>query len=151
NEELFEHIWHTCHVTDWALTQRIKEIRHKIGDNGRQQRVIKTLKEKGHRFVASVICRGPGLESLREMATLTSCIWPLPASSRDIGQGILPSEIQRIYPLGSHISLALDLRCTGYLLLLNEGTSGKNYCLCPSWFARNTRLQPDLSYLPQED
>jgi hypothetical protein len=38
----------------------------------------------------------------------------------------------------------------GYLTLLDEGPEGIVYCLCPSLFAPNPRLQSGRIYLPQE-
>ena len=35
-------------------------------------------------------------------------------------------------------------------MLLDEGPEGIIYCLCPSWFAPDTRLRAGRSYLPQE-
>jgi hypothetical protein len=37
----------------------------------------------------------------------------------------------------------------GHLLLLDEGPEGIMYCLCPSSFAPETRIQPGRAHLPQ--
>lgn len=52
--ELFEKLWDGRVVTDSALTSRIKSARKAIGDNGTEQRLIKTVHGKGYRFVGKV-------------------------------------------------------------------------------------------------
>jgi hypothetical protein len=65
--------------------------------------------------------------------------------------------------LGSELCLVLDIggkpnlrglgarpKGDGYLTLLDGGPEGIVYCLCPSVFAPNTRLQSGRIYLPQE-
>jgi adenylate cyclase len=53
-DELFRSIWSGRAVTDSALTSRINAIRRAVGDDGRAQRVIRTLPRHGFRFVGSV-------------------------------------------------------------------------------------------------
>lgn len=92
----------------------------------------------------------PNLESLRRLARLNDSIWPFQAEPnqtyRDLGA--LPSK-QRAYQIGSQLGIAINVERAGHLLLLDEGTEGKTYCLCPSWFAPNTRVEAGLNYLPQ--
>ena len=92
----------------------------------------------------------PNLESLRRLARFNDAIWPFLADTtraeRDIGA--LPSK-RRVYRIGSELGIAINVERTGHLLLLDEGTEGKIYCLCPSWFAPNTRIDTGLNYLPQ--
>lgn len=89
---------------------------------------------------------GPGLAALRTLARPTNQIW-LRGGKR--GLGALGAK-QR-YRLGDQIYLALDLMMAGHLLLLDEGPEGIVYCLCPSHYAPNTRLQSVLTYFPQLD
>ena len=49
----------------------------------------------------------------------------------------------------SRVCLAIKSDREGHLLLLNEGPEGIIYCLCLSWFARDTHLRPGRSDLPQ--
>ncbi len=53
-DELINSIWHGRAVTDSALTTRINAVRVALGDDGKNQRLIKTLPRKGFRFVAEV-------------------------------------------------------------------------------------------------
>ena len=52
--ELYEQIWQGRIVSEAALTSRIKSARQAVGDSGRDQRIIQTLRGRGFRFVGSV-------------------------------------------------------------------------------------------------
>src|SRR5262245_57735175 len=49
--ELLDEVWGDRFVSDSALTSRIKSARRAIGDNGRDQRLIRTVHGRGFRFV----------------------------------------------------------------------------------------------------
>lgn len=49
-EELLDEVWQHRFVTESAITSRIKSARQAIGDNGREQRMIKTMHGRGYRF-----------------------------------------------------------------------------------------------------
>ncbi|MEQ8280721.1 MAG: sigma 54-interacting transcriptional regulator [Deltaproteobacteria bacterium] len=51
-EELLAEVWGDRFVSESALTSRLKAARQAVGDDGRSQRVIKTLHRVGYRFVA---------------------------------------------------------------------------------------------------
>lgn len=53
-QELLDAVWGTRFVSDSALTSRIKAARRAIGDDGRTQRVIRTVHGRGYRFAADV-------------------------------------------------------------------------------------------------
>jgi class 3 adenylate cyclase/DNA-binding winged helix-turn-helix (wHTH) protein/tetratricopeptide (TPR) repeat protein len=53
-DDLLTSIWHGRIVSESALSTRINLARSAIGDNGREQRLIKTLPRKGLRFVGIV-------------------------------------------------------------------------------------------------
>ena len=53
-DDLLAAIWHGRIVSDSALTTRINSARAAIGDSGDSQRLIKTLRGKGFRFVGLV-------------------------------------------------------------------------------------------------
>ena len=53
-EELLDNIWGDRFVTESALTSRIKSARRALGDNGRDQAVIRTVHGRGYQFVAEV-------------------------------------------------------------------------------------------------
>jgi DNA-binding winged helix-turn-helix (wHTH) protein/tetratricopeptide (TPR) repeat protein len=50
-DELIEEVWRGRIVSDSALASRIKTARRLLNDDGRQQRVIRTIHGKGFRFV----------------------------------------------------------------------------------------------------
>jgi adenylate cyclase len=53
-EDVFAAVWHGRIVSDSALTSRINSARSAIGDTGDDQRLIRTLRGKGFRFVGGV-------------------------------------------------------------------------------------------------
>ena len=117
----------------------------------------------GHRAVEN-------FERFWSNATFSDRIRPLPLEkakeerTRQLrGMGARPKRAQYAYRLGSELCLALDIGGNprvrgmgakpgrdGYLTLLDEGAEGIVYCLCPSHFAPNARVQSGRIYLPQE-
>jgi len=62
-EEINEIVWRGRVVSDAALSSRVKSARQLLGDNGRDQRLIRTVHKKGFRFVAPVrVLDGTGIE-----------------------------------------------------------------------------------------
>ena len=53
-EDLIEHIWHGRFIADATLSARISAARRAVGDNGKDQAVIRTIARRGFRFVADV-------------------------------------------------------------------------------------------------
>lgn len=53
-DELLETVWKGRYVSDSALSSRIKAARRAVGDNGRDQRIIRTVHGRGFQFVAEV-------------------------------------------------------------------------------------------------
>jgi predicted ATPase/DNA-binding winged helix-turn-helix (wHTH) protein len=53
-EDLLDEVWRHRFVTESALSSRVKSARRAIGDNGRDQRMIRTVHGRGYRFVAAV-------------------------------------------------------------------------------------------------
>lgn len=97
------------------------------------------------------------LQSLRRIARFTDRIWSLPVAARPRsanlaairGLGAPQEDAQHGYSLGSRVRLAIESDREDHLLLLDEGPEGIIYCLCPSHFAPNTRLQPGCNFLLQ--
>ena len=52
--ELLEHLWPGQYVGDAALNYSIMEVRKALGDDGHIQRLLRTVRERGYRFVALV-------------------------------------------------------------------------------------------------
>lgn len=57
--ELLDEVWGDQFVSESALTTRIKEIRQATGDDGRAQQIIKNVRGRGYRFVASPTLPAP--------------------------------------------------------------------------------------------
>jgi DNA-binding winged helix-turn-helix (wHTH) protein len=57
-------LWPDVKVTDASLRQVLKEARRAIGDDGRRQAAIETVRGRGLRFVASVVQEGAAPQSL---------------------------------------------------------------------------------------
>jgi pimeloyl-ACP methyl ester carboxylesterase len=53
-EELLDAVWGNRFVSESALTTRIKQARQAVGDDGRAQRVIRTVHGRGYRLVAAL-------------------------------------------------------------------------------------------------
>ncbi len=53
-DRLLDEVWHGVPVTDEALTQCIKILRQKLGDDAARPRFIETVPKHGYRFIASV-------------------------------------------------------------------------------------------------
>jgi predicted ATPase/DNA-binding winged helix-turn-helix (wHTH) protein len=53
-QELLDHIWPERYITEAALNSRLMAARKAIGDNGRDQRLIRTAHGRGYHFVAPV-------------------------------------------------------------------------------------------------
>jgi hypothetical protein len=95
------------------------------------------------------------LDVLWNGARLTDQIWPVPAEARrplraglrDLGAP--QEEAQHAFPLGSRLRIVIESDRDTNLLLLNKGTTGKLYCLCPSAFAPQQQLRKGLNSLPQ--
>lgn len=57
-DEIFANVWNGRIVSESALSSRIKSSRQAIGDNGRDQAMIKTVHGRGFRWVTPVIPTG---------------------------------------------------------------------------------------------
>jgi DNA-binding winged helix-turn-helix (wHTH) protein len=54
--ELLEHVWPKEYVSDAALSSCLKTIRRVLDDDGREQRMIRTVRGQGYRFILT--CQG---------------------------------------------------------------------------------------------
>jgi pimeloyl-ACP methyl ester carboxylesterase len=59
-EELLDHVWPEKYISEAALTSRLMAARKALGDNGRDQRFIRTVHRRGYRFVGEVVTEGEG-------------------------------------------------------------------------------------------
>jgi len=70
--DLIEHVWDGRIVSDSTLASRVKSARRAIGDDGEQQRLIKTVHSRGVRFVGEVQVQvGSAAAGAQEPATAT--------------------------------------------------------------------------------
>jgi hypothetical protein len=102
----------------------------------------------------------PSLEGLRKIASFTNRIWPLVVEKADRSSWSVTYLVRDLGParqnvrhevrLGSRVFWAIDWEEDAHLLLLNEGTEGRTYCLCPSWFCPGSRITPGITLLPPE-
>jgi len=53
-DELLDELWGHRYVSESALSTQIKSLRKAVGDDGRQQSVIQTVRGRGYRFVAQL-------------------------------------------------------------------------------------------------
>jgi TolB-like protein len=59
-DEILDEIWQGRFVSEAALSSRINAARKAIGDNGNDQRLIRTYHKRGFRFVGEVVNRAEG-------------------------------------------------------------------------------------------
>jgi DNA-binding winged helix-turn-helix (wHTH) protein len=62
-DEIHDRIWSGRVVSDAALNSRIRSARQAVGDDGKAQRLIRTVRSNGFRFVGTVSTRGPAAPS----------------------------------------------------------------------------------------
>ncbi len=67
-EEINEQVWGGRIVSEAALSSRIRSARKAIGDNGKAQRLIKTIRDRGFRFVGEVVASGSPSVSLAPLS-----------------------------------------------------------------------------------
>jgi DNA-binding winged helix-turn-helix (wHTH) protein len=75
-QELLEHVWPEHFISEATLENCLKEVRQVLGDSGRAQRLIQTLRGYGYRFVAAVEARAEA--PLAETPALLACSVPQP-------------------------------------------------------------------------
>ena len=73
-DDLIAAVWKGRIVSETTWSSRINAVRSAIGDNGRSQRLIKTLSKKGIRFVGAV--------SLREPSEQTQSTWSVASAGK---------------------------------------------------------------------
>jgi pimeloyl-ACP methyl ester carboxylesterase len=72
-EEIFDQIWKNRVVSDTTLSSRIKSLRKLLGDDGVQQKFIRTIHGRGFRFHAEVVeTRGSQSESAGDQQPSTA-------------------------------------------------------------------------------
>ena len=54
-DEIIDKVWGGRFISESAVSSRVKSLRQSLGDDGAQQRLIKTIHGRGFRFVANVL------------------------------------------------------------------------------------------------
>ncbi len=90
-------------------------------------------------------------EQLKTKGKETDKMGPVVLKEETLDMWEPTSEYAKSVELGSHIRFEVELECDGHLLLLEKATSGKLYCLCPSFFAPNPRFEKGKAVLPQKE
>lgn len=92
-DELFEQVWRGVYVGDGALTQSISEVRKALGEAGRHQRFIRTVRGSGYCLVAAVHHDAPEREcTAAPPVPLVAAYDDIIASARLLG--VIELEIQ---------------------------------------------------------
>lgn len=132
-DDLLAEVWHGRIVSEATLSSRVNAVRTAIGDNGEQQRLIRTLPRKGFRFVGEVIERTDGPSPLVVTAPATA---PLPdvTDPEGLSIAVLPFTNMSADPeqdyfgdgIAEEIITALS-RCSGlFVIARNSSFTYKN-------------------------
>ncbi|HIK13179.1 MAG TPA: DUF4384 domain-containing protein [Oscillatoriaceae cyanobacterium M33_DOE_052] len=88
---------------------------------------------------------------LKKQATPTTQMGPVLAKpGQTLNMWKPETQYRKEVPVGSQIQFEVNLERDGYLLLLEKGTSGQMWCLCPSFLAPQAQLSAGVARLPQE-
>ncbi len=114
-DELLDELWGHRFVSESALATQIKSLRKAVGDDGRSQRVIKTIHGRGYRFVAE----------LKQMAAVAHESEPI-VSVVEAPQHNLPRERSPLFGRREDLeSLASILQQHRLVSILGIGGTGK--------------------------
>ncbi|MDP3739067.1 MAG: winged helix-turn-helix domain-containing protein [Hyphomonadaceae bacterium] len=123
-EEIIERVWKGRFVSDAAVSSRIKSARRAIGDDGRAQRVIKTVHGTGFRFVADI---APARARIANPTPESETPTPAPLTRPSIA--VLPFRLVGVAEPGFPIAEALpddlitELSRLHWLFVIARGSS----------------------------
>ncbi|WP_441277544.1 winged helix-turn-helix domain-containing tetratricopeptide repeat protein [Tardiphaga sp. 172_B4_N1_3] len=132
-DDLLAEVWHGRIVSEATLSSRVNAARTAIGDNGEQQRLIRTLPRKGFRFVGEVIERTDSPSRLVTTAAATELL-PEAADPEGLSIAVLPFNNMSADPeqdyfgdgIAEEIITALS-RCSGlFVIARNSSFTYKN-------------------------
>lgn len=69
-DELIEKVWNRRFISDATLSSRIKDVRHLLGDTGKQQGLLLTLRNRGFRYIGEVRTELPGTQRIASAASM---------------------------------------------------------------------------------
>jgi pimeloyl-ACP methyl ester carboxylesterase/DNA-binding winged helix-turn-helix (wHTH) protein len=101
-DELIEKLWAGRAVSDAALSSRIKSARKAIGDDGEQQKLIRTVHGRGVRFVGQVSWRSaPAASSVEQDSSGRLRNHPV-AAAQEIRFCITSDQVRIAYAVGGN-------------------------------------------------
>ncbi|HEX6421517.1 MAG TPA: winged helix-turn-helix domain-containing protein [Acidimicrobiales bacterium] len=105
-EELLDAVWHHRFVTESAVSSRIKSARRAIGDDGRSQRLIRTVHGRGYQFVGSVAADVPVAPTSDAAAGPAQRATPVPRPATTlVGRRTEIGTVRRLLDEGPIVSL----------------------------------------------
>jgi DNA-binding winged helix-turn-helix (wHTH) protein len=117
-DELCKHVWTGEFISDAVLSHHVMVARKAVGDDGRAQRVIKTVHGRGYRFIAAVDSVADRRYMQRSVSTppasgpeLTPSVNPAVAAQRDMEPEALPNSQNVLageHMLGTVLCVILD-------------------------------------------
>ncbi len=96
--ELIDHVWGDAYVSESALTTRLAAARQAVGDDGRAQRIIRTVHRRGYEFVSAVRTDERRGEPMVEAKRIAGTAWgtPMrPPAKPLIGRADLVDDLSR--------------------------------------------------------
>jgi pimeloyl-ACP methyl ester carboxylesterase len=93
---VFDAVWGDRFVSEFALTSRIKAVRQAVGDDGKAQRIVRTVHGRGYQLIAPVEERG----RIRDRSASSG---PRPSGQ---GADVLPSQDIRFCTTADGVRLA---------------------------------------------
>ena len=69
-DELIEKVWHRRFISEATLSSRIKAVRQLIGDTGKQQSLLLTLRHRGFRYIGPVEAELSATQQIVSAATM---------------------------------------------------------------------------------
>lgn len=120
--EILDELWGHRFVSESALATQIKTLRRVLGDDGRAQKIIKTVHGRGYRFVASVE-KVEALHDLDHAEAIQTQASELPAGERQTNLG---SERSPLFGREAEILRCIEALNNHRLVsLLGIGGTGK--------------------------
>jgi DNA-binding winged helix-turn-helix (wHTH) protein/Tfp pilus assembly protein PilF len=71
-DELLDKVWNRRFVSESTLSSRIKAVRQLIGDTGKEQRLLLTMRHRGFRYVGPVEAELPDTRQIASVASVIS-------------------------------------------------------------------------------
>ncbi len=90
-DELFDKVWNRRVVSEATLSSRIKAVRQLIGDTGKEQRLLVTMRHRGFRYVGPVEAELPGTRQIASAASTAAT--PANAADPPTSIAVLPFEM----------------------------------------------------------